>query len=494
MDARPLRIEDLLGSPALQLVLIAGAGGTGRRVSWAHVSELADPSPWLMGSELLMTTGIGVPRAAAAQRAYLERLDDAGVAGLALSAKLHVPPLHDAFLEAAEQRDFPILEVPLPVPFIAIAQAVAAAVQADIGDSLSAQLQVFGALRWLTAERLGTSEVFSRLELLSGFAIYLCNAEGGVLLPGVPPPPTDLANLIPDTPDGPPTIPGGYVLPVSASAGPVGFLLAIRRPGVAAAGLAVVQHIATVAALQLTILRHEQEIERREGAETLAELLGGEFDGPTARRRLARLGFDTDRQLLLLVIRSASQGEDALVGRLAGTGLAHLVLRQDQQVLVLLHDGAEAQGAIRTTANLSVGASRPFPAGNSLDIPRREALWAVSRAEVGGGGLVHFGADAASRWLADDPAALRALTTDVLGVAHAYDRTHHSDIVATVRMWMERDRHNDSVAFALGIHTNTLAYRLRRFEQMSGRDLSASADFAEVWLALRAAEHGAAEA
>ncbi len=489
-DARPLTIEDLLGSPALQLRLIGGASGLARRVAWAHVSELEDPTPWLLGSELLMTTGLGVPRGAAAQLAYLERLDDAGVAGLALSAKLHVPPLHPPFLEAAERRGFPLLEVPLPVPFIAIAQAVAAAVQADMSESLSAQLQVFGSLRWLTAEGLSASEIFARLEALSGFALYLCTTDGDALLSGVAAPPPEIAGLIPRTPDGPPTIPGGYVLPVSASAGPAGFLLALRRPGVVTAGLAVVQHIATVAALELTIVRHELEIGRREGAETLAELLGG-FDGPTARRRLARLGFDTARQLQLVLLRGIpTASEDvAFVDRLAGSAIPHLVLRQEQQILVLLPDDPAARRLIDGLPGVSAGASRPFEPGTALDIPRREALWAVFRAEEGGGGLVRFGADAAGRWLADDPGALRALTAEVLGAARTYDLTHRSDLVTTVRTWMERDRHNDSVAFALGIHPNTLAYRLRRFEMLSGRNLTSSADLAEVWLALRAEEH-----
>ncbi len=486
--ARSLTVEDLLRSPALQLRVVAGAAGLDRRVAWAHVSELDDPTPWLLGSELIMTTGIGVPRSADAQRAYLERLDDAGVAGLALSARLHVPPLHASFLAAAEERGFPILEVPLPVPFIAIAQAVAAAVQADIGDSLSAQLQVFGSLRWLTAEGLEIPEIFARLESLSGFALYLCTADGGPLLTGVATPPAELASLIPATPDGPPTISGGYVLPVSARGGPAGFLLAVRRPGVAAAGLAVVQHIAMVAALELTIVRHEQEMVRREGAETFAELLGGVFDETTARRRLARLGFDTGRSLQLVVLRGEGDDE-SILGRLAGAGLAHLVLRQEQQTLVLAPDDREVRGLLEAQAGISAGASRPFDAGAALDIPRREALWAASRAEDAGGGLIQFGTDAAGRWLADDPATLRALTDEVLGTVRAYDRRHRSDLLTTVRTWMERDRHTDSVAFALGIHPNTLAYRLRRFESLSGRSLSSSADLAEVWLALRAVEH-----
>jgi purine catabolism regulator len=52
---------------------------------------------------------------------------------------------------------------------------------------------------------------------------------------------------------------------------------------------------------------------------------------------------------------------------------------------------------------------------------------------------------------------------------------------------MERDRRSDDTAAALHIHPNTLAYRLRRFAEITGRDLSSTGSFAEVWLAIRAA-------
>jgi sugar diacid utilization regulator len=44
-------------------------------------------------------------------------------------------------------------------------------------------------------------------------------------------------------------------------------------------------------------------------------------------------------------------------------------------------------------------------------------------------------------------------------------------------------------AAALQIHPNTLAYRLRRFDEISGRTLRSTADLAELWLALRALGH-----
>jgi PucR family transcriptional regulator, purine catabolism regulatory protein len=53
-------IKDILEVPGLALRLLAGAGGTDRPLRWVHVSELEDPTPWLKGSELLLTTGMGI--------------------------------------------------------------------------------------------------------------------------------------------------------------------------------------------------------------------------------------------------------------------------------------------------------------------------------------------------------------------------------------------------------------------------------------------------
>ncbi|MBE3015419.1 PucR family transcriptional regulator ligand-binding domain-containing protein [Microbispora sp. NEAU-D428] len=473
-------VEDLLRSPALQLRVLAGERGLGRSVSWAHVSELEDPTPWLLGAEVIMTTGIGVPKSAAAQRAYLERLDDAGVAALALSAGLHVPPLRRAFLDAAEERGFPVLEVPLAVPFIAIAQEVAAAVQEDARQRLGAQLQVFGALRWLASEGLDTAGLFRRLERLSGYEIYLSTPQGRPLLPGVPAPPPSVR--LPASADAPPTIPGGFALPVPAPGGPAGFLVAFEREGARPAGLAVVQHIATVAALRVAMVRSERETLRRQGAETLAELLQDVLDPETARRRLALMGLPPERDVVLLVVRDAA--DDAVVQALGEH--PHLMLRRHRDLYVLTA-AAAASAELEAVPGIAAGVSRPLPPGSSLRVAQREALWAASRAAEAGRPLVAYGEDTTGRWLPDDVGVLAALVEHVLGDVLRYDAEHGSDLIASVRTWMERDRRVDDAARALHVHPNTLSYRLRRFGALTGRDLSATGDFAEVWLAIRAA-------
>ncbi len=492
IQTHTLTVDDLVRSPALQLSVVAGASGLGRRVGWAHVSELEDPTPWLLGAEMVMSTGLAIPRAAARQAAYLERLDDAGVAALALSEELHVPPLRRAFLEAADRRGLPVLRVPLPVPFIAIAQEVAAAVQSEMHQRLAAQLHVFGALRTLAAEDLSVTELFVRLERLSGYRLYVATAAGRQLLPGVPPPPPPLAALLPSSYNSPPSVPNGYVLPVPAPGGPVGFLLALERDGTDPAGLAVVQHVATIAALQVSILRHEREATRRQGAETLAELLQGVLDPETARGRLARAGYD-DGDLVVAVLRptrtgSALDDQDLLRG-LDETDRPALVLRQQQDLVLLLPSGTDLGPVLAERPDVAAGVSRPFRPGGAIDVSRREALWAVARAVDRAGGIVRFGQDAAGRWLAEDPRSLQALVDGVLGAVLDYDRGHGGQLVDSVRTWLELDRRTQDAAQVLHVHPNTLAYRVRRFERLSGRSLQSTADLAEVWLALNAVVH-----
>lgn len=482
-----IRVEDLLRSPALQLSLLAGGRGTARRVAWAHVSELTDPTPWLFGSELIMTTGMAIPADPAGQRAYLGRLDTAGAAGLALSEGLFVPGDTSGLLTEAEARHFPVVRVPIPVPFMAIAQEVAAAVQADTAHRLSAQLQVFGAVRWLATGELSTAAIFARLERLSGYSLYACTPNLRPLLEGVPVPPEELAHLVPAASTSPPTIPGGYVLPVSGARGTAGYILAYEKPDARPGGVSVVQHIATVAALQLAMQAHEREMIRRERAELFSEILQGGLDRQAVMRRLTANGFSVDDQLLLVAVRVAEPGGDieAIADAVTLGGFAQLVLRQQDDLYLLVPD---APGPARLLAGLHgavIGISRPFSPTASFVAGRREARWALTRAAERGHGLVRYGDDQISRWLARDTADLSVLAADVLGPVLDYDTAHAGDLLLSVRTWLERDRNTDSAAKALNIHPNTLLYRIRRFEEISGRSLSSTEALTEIWLALR---------
>ncbi|GHB87988.1 hypothetical protein GCM10010306_098840 [Streptomyces umbrinus] len=114
----------LLRRQELRLKVLAGRGGLDREVDWAHSIELADPVPWLGGGELVLTTGLRLPGSTDARRDYVRHLAKAGVAAVGFGVGLSHEHVPDALVEAAEEAGLPLLEVPLPTPFVAVTKAV----------------------------------------------------------------------------------------------------------------------------------------------------------------------------------------------------------------------------------------------------------------------------------------------------------------------------------------------------------------------------------
>src|SRR4029453_15806732 len=67
----------------LEVPLVAGEAGLENAVRWVHISELEDPTPWLSGGELLLTTGMRLEDPGR-QRAYVPLRGGHGLAGLGL--------------------------------------------------------------------------------------------------------------------------------------------------------------------------------------------------------------------------------------------------------------------------------------------------------------------------------------------------------------------------------------------------------------------------
>jgi PucR family transcriptional regulator, purine catabolism regulatory protein len=479
-------VAELVATPTLGMTLVAGAGGVGRRVSWAHVSELLDPTPWLQGSELLMTIGLAVPQRAAEQRAYVRLLDAGGVAALAISDELFAPPISKAMRDEADARGFPVITVSLQVPFIAIAQEVAAHTQVAAQARLATLLRLFGTLRNVAAEELGNRELFARLEELSGYQLAVCSRAGRPLIDGVPAPPSDIVDQLPATDESPPRIADGYAVTLPAAGQVHGYLVATPRPGTGQMGLAAVQHIATIAALQIATRLRDYESRRREGAETLAELLAGTLDPGAAANRLELAGFadGTDLQLVAVVSDAGSPDDQAVARTLYELGEPHLMLFLGE-LYVLIPEGSPALEAMSSIDGVRLGVSRGFAAAAGFATARREARWASFRATDLNERIVGSDDDRDIGWLPAGAAAQREVVERILGPAIEYDQAHRAELVRSVEVWLAQDRSTSRAARALHLHPNTLAYRLRRFAQLTGQDLTSIRDLVDVWLALR---------
>src|SRR5688500_20361082 len=118
-----LRVADIAALPNLDLEVVAGRDAVDREVHWLHVSELEDPTEWLEGGELLLTTGLGVGREPSRQREYVRRLAKHGMAGLGFGLGFDFDEVPHALGWEADQRGFPVVSVPYEQPLVAIAGA-----------------------------------------------------------------------------------------------------------------------------------------------------------------------------------------------------------------------------------------------------------------------------------------------------------------------------------------------------------------------------------
>ncbi|MFF0889071.1 PucR family transcriptional regulator [Streptomyces sp. NPDC001046] len=146
----PPTLASLVHHSALKLTVRAGEDRLDVPVRWAHVSELADPVPYMEGGELLLITALKLDAEdPEAMRRYVRRLAGAGVVGLGFAVGVNYEEIPKALVDAAEEEGLPLLEVPRRTPFLAISKAVSAAIAADQYRAVTAG---FAAQRELTRQ------------------------------------------------------------------------------------------------------------------------------------------------------------------------------------------------------------------------------------------------------------------------------------------------------------------------------------------------------
>jgi purine catabolism regulator len=506
--AMTLTVSDLLRIPGLELDPVAGQAGLSNAIRWVHVSELEDPTPWLKGGELLLTTGMGVGTRAAAQRAYLARLTKAGLSGIGFGTGFSFRKVPKALIDAAERASFPLFEVPYPVPFIAITEAVFTRLVAEQYDLLSRSLDAEHTMTKGVLEGEGVEGIVAALtRAVRGWAVLL-DLHGSPIA-AVPSNARTYVPLLWTELQSPraeglrfslSVIEHGQhiaIQPVSAQRRVDAFLAVGKREALTQFDRIVSSHALSLLALELAKIRAVSETERRLKGDVLEQLLRGTLASDQAHDTLERLGFDPDRQVAVVAISGEESPESiarAVEESLARRGGPFLTSSRDDVVLGVLQPEragflAELRAAVaaRTTGLVIAGAGSPVTF-DKLSQGVREARYALQVCRTEGRAEAEF-ADLGTYQLLlslQDPEALRAFAESVLAPLDGYDRDHDGDLVPSLRSFLERNARWESAAKDLLVHRHTLRYRMRKVEELTGRDLANARDRMEFFLALRA--------
>lgn len=245
------------------------------------------------------------------------------------------------------------------------------------------------------------------------------------------------------------------------------------------------EHGATVLALELSRLQSVLEAESRLGGDLLEEMLLG-TDDERARMRTQILGYDLGLQQRVGVVdypKSVSKDEAFHAVRRAAQSLgARPLIGSRRDTVVVLTDASLSWQSLRVEIDAELGREgcRIGVGGGcnqAADVPRsyREAQLALQLIASGppGSSVVSFDDLGVFEMLADvkDPDTIHRFVRRWLGALLDYDEIRGAELVLTLSAYLEGGQNYGHAAHTLGVHRNTLRYRLRRVTEISGHDL-----------------------
>ena len=115
----------------------------------------------------------------------------------------------------------------------------------------------------------------------------------------------------------------------------------------------------------------------------------------------------------------------------------------------------------------------------------RQARWALETLAPGTSGAVRYGDDS-DGFLPRTLSESRQTVARILGPLLAYDQEHDTELIRTLRTYLECDRSPKQAAAVLFVHGQTVNYRLNRIQELTGRSMRSTGDVSELWFALRA--------
>ena len=508
----------------MQLELVVGGDPADHPVRWVHPTELDDPTPWLSGGELILTTGMRL-KSADVQREFVNRLVSRHVAGVGFGTGFDHAKLPKALCDAAREAGLPLIEIPYELPFIAITEKAFTALVNRQYEVLQRTITIHRRMERLLLEEAGLDELVRAISATIGGAVAVLDPRGEVLAqrefqrplaPGTIAAVSEQAErraraggqhdaFVPEHSE---LAGGALALPVLAGArgGPQAWLLAVRDAG----GIGDVERLTleqsvTVVALELMRQRAMRDTERRLAGDVLAEALAGELDASELAARLRPFGVGSQAAVLVFSTTDPLAAEADLDRCLGAAGHGALVAsRQGLLCAVVDGDGLEPielAGRARTLlaethGDVTAAVSRVAPA---TDLRRsfheaRCALEAAALAPANGDGPAHVASyrDLGSFQLLlslQDDDALRLYCDSVLGPLENGGTGEYGDeLVRSLEVFIEQNGQWERAARALYCHRHTLRYRIRRIEELTGRDLSSARDRIEFWLALRGRE------
>jgi purine catabolism regulator len=441
-----ITVAELAATTALgSATLRAGASGTdrtARRVQWMEV--LDDYADYLAEGDLLLTTAYNLGDEPGLQRELARRMVECGVAAMVVKCGYYLEEVPHAVRRQADRYGLPVFELPREVPFVEISQSMYERLVSRSYARLRRSADIHRELVGLAAEGARLPRIVRRAAALLGNPVLVEDARGRPLA-GFRPSGEPLEAALP---------PVELTAPVVARGVQHGrvLLLAEREP--ADDDAQALEQVATVVALEITRSERELRAERERLGSFVRDLVTGTLTPDDALREAAVLGVELPARPAVAVLEGRrSLAELDLVRHEAGRTVAVV---SDDATLDAAGGIAPSDDGVAGLPGALARAERAWRIGDALDSPGR--LHRYADVETYDALVGHLRGPELQR--------VRGRTLDPLPAL----------LRETLTAYLRCSGSVAGAADALHVHRNTVRYRLRRVEQLTGLDLGRPED------------------
>ncbi|MDN6201855.1 MAG: PucR family transcriptional regulator ligand-binding domain-containing protein, partial [Micrococcaceae bacterium] len=448
-----MTLSGLLSSPTLKLKPLAGTDDAAdSALSWAAVTELADPTPFLAGGEVLLTTGVR-QKTVASQTGFVDHAVRAGVLALGYGTGLTHARVPAAVIRRATEVGLPLFEVPYETPFVAITRIMAEALAAENVARVEGLLQ--GHQRLASALLSGGLHPLLR-ELRRQVQRPVALTQYGARIHGPAP-----------------AAEGWQSVAVSTG---LQDRCTLYLEGSGAGG-GLIEYAQSLISVELAGRARLRESRRTTSGQVLSDLTRGMVEGQDAALRLQSIGIAPHAAHTLLLVEALRPNSKALPTLPLPPGREKAVSAMVEDRLAVVLDAGDGEVAASEFATYLSGAGIPAKVSYGGSYAQVTGLrWSYFEAVEAlrhGARINHPSRiSLTSLLLAAHDVPLQALAAEALEPLTDFDAAHGSDLMLTLRRFLELNGSVGTVAEALGLHRNTVRYRLQQLAVLSGYDPS----------------------
>lgn len=489
---------------ALQIVsqqgasIIAGKQGLDRIIEWIDILETPDSYAWVRPNEFAITTGYSIKDDTEWQLRLIRSLARVGGAGLGIKFGRFIGAVPTSLVDEANKLGVPLISFPDEIPYIDITHPLMSRLVNEQAERLRYSDYVYKKLTRVALESSSMDRICEELQRLLKKKVIISTHLGNQLYK------LDNRNY--------------QSFPVQVKDRIYGFIYIESQGGISDYDLVAIEHTRVLVALQLMQYELAVESSWNERRDLLDDLLSGDLPAQQVLKTRADVfGFslnepravciaDIDGFAKFLMKHKISETTAVNLRRQFFKSVQQLILSlmkynrdfltvQKSDQIILLYNPSlvsweklsvgiqNCMAQIEPNLTVSVVCTHVVSSLERVPIMYEMALrlLKIARTVQGGGSILHQ--SDAEVYLILDSMQDKELVESILG--EILKSKHREAYLQTLREYIRLQGNLTEVSKALFIHRNTLRYRLRKIEDLLGKNLENAEHRAIIWWVLR---------